>query len=354
LRSALEDQGLAAAILSRPQHLFYFLGAMPGNSPAFLVVTPKRLLGVAPAALPGYETITYTDYDIQHGWSVYAAATTALERALAALGPRGRPVWAELTHLSAAFLSVLVRHTDQAHDIADLLWRLRRIKDRDEIAQIETNVARNDRLFALLQETIRPEVTDFELWAVLVRALSEMAGSPVSLEADLGVGQATDSPDARPTGNRVKAGDHVLVDVYSATDGCYADTTRVFTVGQPDARQQEVHGVLEAALQAGAEQLRPGMEARAVDAAVRRIIDTAGYAKNFSHHSGHAYGIFQQERPYLIPAEPMPLEEGMIITLEPGIYLPGWGGMRLESNFVVTSDGSRRLDHFPATLVVCL
>lgn len=83
---------------------------------------------------------------------------------------------------------------------------------------------------------------------------------------------------------------------------------------------------------------------------MRGVIERAGYGANFLYHSGHAYGLFQQERPYLIPAEPMPPEEGMTLTLEPGIYIPGWGGMRLEGNYVITAEGARRLERFPSAL----
>jgi Xaa-Pro aminopeptidase len=86
---------------------------------------------------------------------------------------------------------------------------------------------------------------------------------------------------------------------------------------------------------------------------VRGVVERAGFGGHFPHHSGHAYGLFQQEHPFLIPAERILLQPGMIVTLEPGIYLPGWGGMRLEGNYVITAAGARRLDRFPSELIVC-
>ena len=90
-----------------------------------------------------------------------------------------------------------------------------------------------------------------------------------------------------------------------------------------------------------------------VDAAVRGTIAKAGYGDYFPHHSGHAYGLFQQEKPYFIPAEKSPVEEGMVMTLEPGIYIPGWGGMRVERNYVIEASGVRILDKFPTEIAVC-
>ena len=146
---------------------------------------------------------------------------------------------------------------------------------------------------------------------------------------------------------QVMAGDSVFVDIYSCQHGYYADTTRVFFTGEPTSKQRQIYRILIEAIAAGEAELRPGVRACDVDAAVRGVIKTAGYGENFPHHSGHAYGLFQQERPYLIPAERMILETGMILTLEPGIYLPGWGGMRIEGNYLIEPKGSRRLDQYP-------
>jgi Xaa-Pro aminopeptidase/Xaa-Pro dipeptidase len=273
-----------------------------------------------------------------------------LDRLLEPARLRERKVGVELGQLPAAFMPAIHGRTREVAEINDLLWKLRRIKDDEEIAQIEANAARNDHIFGLLREAVRPGVKDFALWAVVHAALCEDAGGPVTLEADLGAGPATANPDVCPVGHVLTEADHVLVDIYSASNGYYADTTRVFAVGEPTVKQMETHWVLEDALEAGAELLRPGVAAREVDAAVRRVIAEAGFAENYPHHSGHAFGLFQQERPYLIPAETMPLEAGMVITLEPGIYIPGWGGMRLEGNWVITDDGARRLDRYPDRL----
>jgi Xaa-Pro aminopeptidase len=351
LREALDDRGLAAAILSRPEHVFYFTGVIPGKSPAFLLVTPGGVTAVSPAEISGCETIAYVDYDINAGWSVIESAAAALDRLLEPARLRERRIGVELSQVPAAFMPAIHGRSGEVLEISDLLSSLRRIKDDAEIAQIETNVARNDHVFGVLREAVRPGVKDFALWAVVHAALCEEAGGPVTLEADLGAGPETANPDARPVGHVLTESDHVLVDIYSATHGYYADTTRVFAVGEPTVRQMETHWVLEDALDAGAEALRPGVEAREVDTAVRKVIAEAGFAENFPHHSGHAFGLFQQERPYFIPAEPMPLEAGMVITLEPGIYIPGWGGMRLEGDWVITPDGARRLDRYPDRII---
>jgi len=354
LRAALEAEGLSAALLSRPQHLFYFTGAMPGPSPAFLLVLPRQVVAVASSSLAqDYETITYADYDIHNGWSVTEGAAQALEKALAGRHLTSQAVGLELAHLPAVFLAAIRGHIAGPVELSDLLWNLRRVKDADEIAQIEANVGANDRMFKAVQAAIRPGLSELSLWAIIYQTLCDEAGGPIVLEGDLGVAQRGSNPDAKPGRERLASGDALFVDVYSAIGGYYADTTRVFTVGEPTAKQREIFDILADAKALGESQLRPGVPANVVDAAVRGAIERAGYGAHFPHHSGHAHGIFQQERPYLIPAEKMPLETGMIVTLEPGIYIRGWGGMRLESNYVIDAQGARRLDRFPCELIVC-
>jgi Xaa-Pro aminopeptidase len=353
LREALDAAGLAGALLSRPQHMFYFTGVMPGASPSFLLVQPQHILAVAPSPVGQVETITYVDYDIYTGWQVTEAAAQALERALACCGWAGATVGLELAHLPAVFMSVVLGHIRSAADLEDLLWRVRRVKDAGEIAEIETNVAGNDRVFGAVQAAIRPGVSELKVWSVIYQTLADTAGGPISLEADLGAGTRGSYSAAKPGRNQLQAGDTIFVDIYSATHGYYADTTRVFTVGAPNARQQQIHDILVTALAAGEALLHPGVSAKAVDAAVRSVIERAGYGPQFDHDSGHAYGIFQREPPYLMPASTQAVEEGMIMALEPGIYIPGWGGMRLESTYVIESRGARRLDRFPRELITC-
>ena len=208
-------------------------------------------------------------------------------------------------------------------------------------------------MFEAVQQAVRPGINELDVWSVVYQTMCENAGGPISLEADVGAGLRASNPDVKPGHDRLAAGDSILVDVYSATHGYYADTTRNFVLGRPTRRQREIHAILEEALAAGGQQLAPGVRASDVDAAVRGVVEQAGYGQNFPHHAGHSYGVFQQERPYLIPADTLPLEPGMILTIEPGIYIEGWGGMRLEGNYVITENGAQRLDRFPAKLIVC-
>jgi Xaa-Pro aminopeptidase len=353
LREAMDGYGMAAVVLSRPQHFFYFTGVLPGPQPALLVVTTRRLIAVAPKIVESCETFIYSHYDIQKGWNVVENASFALSNALDSSVDRGNRIGIEAGSLLAAFLPAVMRVASETLDLTDLLWRLRRVKDESELSVIEKNVAGNDRVHALLQSSLKPGMSEIDAWGLVYHAMSENAGGPVTLECDLASGKRGEISDGKAGPARLAAGDALFVDIYSATQGYYADTTRVFTLGEPDAKQREIHGVLLEAIAAGEAMLRPGVPADQVDAAVRGTIAKAGYGEYFPHHSGHAYGLFQQEKPYFIPAEKSPVEQGMVMTLEPGIYIPGWGGMRIERNYVIGADGLRILDKFPTEIAVC-
>ena len=121
-------------------------------------------------------------------------------------------------------------------------------------------------------------------------------------------------------------------------------------VGVPNAKQIEVYDLLRRALEAGKEKLRPGIRARDVYQQVYEFIARAGYGAHFPHHAGHGVGLNAPEAPFLIPGSDEVLEEGMVVTLEPGIYLPGFGGLRMEDDYLITSDAPRVLSHFSRTL----
>ena len=353
LRAGLKASGLGGAILSRPQHVFYFSGQMPGKDPGFLLVTPGDVLAVSPAELEGIETFLYSNYDIHKGWFAPDAAVAALERALLAAKTGGKPMGIEQPYLAANYLAVIAAYSSAQRDLGDLLWNLRKIRDAGEMAQVEANVAANDRLHADLRGLIRPGAAEYDLWSAIYRHLCAANGGPVEMGADLGAGLRGVRGDAKAGPFVLETGDAVFLDVYTCVKGYFADTTRSYVVGAASAKQREVHAALVEALAAGEALLRPGARACDVDAAVRGAVDRAGFGAYFPHHSGHATSIFQQDKPYFIPAEPTPLEAGMVVTLEPGIYIPGWGGMRLERNYFVEANGPRTLDRFPLDLCEC-
>jgi Xaa-Pro aminopeptidase len=152
------------------------------------------------------------------------------------------------------------------------------------------------------------------------------------------------SPHHLPTGRVIRPGDAVVVDIGGRLDGYCSDTTRTLVVGEPPAGLPELYGLLQAAQEAGCAAVRPGVAAAAVDAACRDPIRAAGHGERFLHRTGHGIGLEEHEDPYIVADNPEPLEPGMAFSVEPGIYLEGHYGARIEDIVVCTGDGGRRLN----------
>ena len=147
----------------------------------------------------------------------------------------------------------------------------------------------------------------------------------------------------RPTSRKLAAGDFVLLDFGAAFDGYLADTTRMAVVGDPSDRHKEIHSLVLAAHDAAIAAVRAGTTAGAVDSAARQVIDAAGMGDRFFHRTGHGLGLEAHEDPSLDPGSATVLEDGMVFTIEPGVYISGWGGVRIEDDLVVERSGCRLL-----------
>jgi Xaa-Pro aminopeptidase len=150
----------------------------------------------------------------------------------------------------------------------------------------------------------------------------------------------------------IAPGDLVVLDFGGALDGYGSDITRTVAVGEPTARAREVYEVVRAAQQAGVEAVAPGVPCEEVDRAARAVIEAAGYGELFFHRTGHGIGVTGHEPPYIVAGETAPLEPGMVFSVEPGIYVPGELGVRIEDIVAVTEDGVRRLNNAPRELEV--
>jgi Xaa-Pro aminopeptidase len=168
-------------------------------------------------------------------------------------------------------------------------------------------------------------------------------GGTLSFESLVQSGPNSALPHVRPTSRTLAPGDLVLLDFGAAFDGYRADTTRMAVVGEPSARHREVHELVLAAHDAAVAAVRAGTTTGAVDAAARQVIDAAGMGELFFHRVGHGLGLEAHEDPSLDPGSATVLEAGMVFTIEPGIYVPGWGGVRIEDDVVVERAGCRLL-----------
>ncbi|MGL4555760.1 MAG: M24 family metallopeptidase [Gemmataceae bacterium] len=241
---------------------------------------------------------------------------------------------------------------------ADRVERLRMVKDDVELAEIRAAVRIAERAFAAMRALMRPEDTEKELADALEGYVRRGGGATSAFAPIVAVGHRAALPHCPPTGRRVRDAGLLLVDWGAMTPAGYrSDLTRVIDTHRTSAsgtdtraKLAEIHGVVLAAQQAAIEAVRPGATAAEVDRAARAVIERAGYGEQFGHGLGHGFGLQIHEAPFLRATSDAVIREGMVFTLEPGVYLPGWGGVRIEDDVLVTADGCEVLTGVPRDL----
>ncbi|MFQ3633411.1 M24 family metallopeptidase [Roseiflexus sp.] len=360
LIQTVADAGLQGLIINQTSYIFHLSGWMPPHgAPVFLVIGPRCVVLVTPFEpdAPGQIWNQSIWYDAWHT----SALTPAVDRAIVALREavsgaglhRHAAVGAACDALPARVaLSLLdIVHLRDAHD---LLFRATMIKDAVAQQAIRERVAMLDHAFVAAARSIRPGVSELEVYGAIVADLTLALGAPPVVECVFGSGPRTLTNEPQPTSRILAPGDVVLIDLFPNLSGYVADYTRCFVVGAATDAQLAQHLALQQALEAAERALRPGIAAVEIDRLVRQSIETAGYGPwCYQHHTGHGFGVLAVEPPWILPSSTTLLEEGMVIAIEPGIYHPGYGGMRLEGNYIITGDGCESLAGYPAVLTEC-
>jgi Xaa-Pro aminopeptidase len=242
----------------------------------------------------------------------------------------------------------------------DRVERLRVVKDASELAQIRIAIDVAERVFCAFRALLRPVDTEKELCDTIEHYARLAGGSGTAFPPIVAAGERAALPHAPPTSRTVSSSELLLVDWGVSAPLYKSDLTRVLQISTnaPSAHTastatpkfQEVYSVVLQAQEAALRAVRPGASARDIDAAARSVIAAAGYGDYFGHGLGHGIGLQIHEPPWLRPNAEAVVEAGMVFTLEPGIYLPGWGGVRIEDDVLVTPDGVERLTHLPRDL----
>ena len=215
---------------------------------------------------------------------------------------------------------------------------LRAVKNTDEIAKIRAALALCDVAQAYVGQTLRAGMTELELWGAMRAHVEAHAGARLPMLADLVSGPRTAEMGGLPTNRVLQAGEAVIFDFVPRLDGYWGDCCATLFVDEPSAALKRVRQVSHAALRRGIDAVRPGVRASDLDAMLRQSVQDAGY-EPYPHHTGHGVGVSYHEGPRIVSYESMLLEPGMVIALEPGVYVPGVGGARMEDVVLVTADG---------------
>ena len=228
---------------------------------------------------------------------------------------------------------------------------LRAIKDDEELGRLAAAGAAAD---ACVEEIAGVQFSgrrETEIGAELAELLLGHGHGAVEFTL-VGSGPNGANPHHGLSERTIREGDMVVLDFGGSKDGYGSDTTRTVHVGEPSEQEQEVYDVVRRAQQAGFDAVRPGIACQEVDRATRAVIADAGYGEHFIHRTGHGIGLTTHEPPYMVEGETLPLAPGMCFSVEPGIYLPGRFGVRIEDIVAVTDEGGRRLNNSSREMLI--
>jgi Xaa-Pro aminopeptidase len=249
-----------------------------------------------------------------------------------------------------------VRRVEGLHGeptVADrLVEGLRATKDPSELAALERACSITATAFDLLREEIRPGSTEISLARRLEQVFGELGAEDRAFDTIVGGGPHSAIPHHQPGDRPLEPGDLLVIDAGARVEGYHADMTRTFVVGRPPAPwQSEIHGAVQAAQAAATAGYLDGADARGIDEIARGVVAQAGLADRFTHGLGHGVGLEIHEAPNIGMRSTGTIGSDMAITVEPGVYLPGRGGVRIEDTLVVTDTGPRILTEGPRDLL---
>lgn len=222
---------------------------------------------------------------------------------------------------------------------AELMAQLGWVKEPVEVDYIRKAAKIADTAFERILNIVRPGVRERELAAELEYQMAMMGSERPAFESIVASGPRGALPHGIASQRKVKKGEMITFDFGATVNGYVSDITRTVVVGKPTARQKKIYGIVLRAQKAGVRKVAPGVSGHAVDAVCRRIIAKAGYAKQFGHGAGHGIGIVVHTGPSLGVNSEHILKVNNVVTVEPGIYIPGWGGVRIEDDVLVTRKG---------------
>jgi Xaa-Pro aminopeptidase len=237
--------------------------------------------------------------------------------------------------------------------LADQLDQLRVVKTPAEIKAIEFSAEVASSAFKRLLSFIRPGVSERSLAIELEMMMKRGGADEKAFDFIVASGERGALPHGRPTERVLKSGEFVTIDFGACCNGYHSDETVTVAVGEPDGRLSEVYSVVKKAQALALAAVRPGVECRTLDNIARGHIESCGYGEFFRHGLGHGVGLEIHEKPTLSGRSHETVLEGMIITVEPGIYIPDLGGVRIEDMVLVTADGCRILSSVDKELTVC-
>jgi len=236
--------------------------------------------------------------------------------------------------------------------LGQLVWDLRKVKDETELGYMRKAAEITDKGIEAALQAIKPDAREYEVAAEIEYAMRRLGSEGLAFDTIVASGQRSAYPHGGCTNQRIKRGTFIVVDVGARCRFYRADLTRTFLLGKPTPKQAKIYEIVREAQERAFRSIRAGARACDVDAVARKLIEKEGYGEYFVHRLGHGVGLDTHEPPYLSPVERERLKAGNVVTDEPGIYILGFGGVRIEDSVLVHRNKGERLTKAVYDLVI--
>ena len=329
LRAVLAEKELDGIFISQPENRRYLSGF--NGSAGYLLITAKETLLATDFRY--YEQVKiqapdYTLFELSGKVSAWFPTLTGLP-GLQKLGFES----ADISHAMYRVLTEALKEADstvQMVPVEGIVEKLRAIKDADELELTKKAIAITDLAFKHIEDTIHPGMTELEVAWELEKFHRENGSGHLAFDVIVASGQNAALPHWQPSEKKIEAREPVVIDMGGTFEGYCSDFTRTLYIGEQDDTYKKVYDIVLGAQLTAISLIKAGMSGKEADGFARTVIEEAGYGDKFGHSLGHGIGLVCHEQPTVGPNSDNILENGMVFSVEPGIYLPGWGGIRIE------------------------
>ncbi len=356
IQQYLRNENVDAAFITTPDNVFYvtgfhsnpherLLGVMVFKDAEPFIICPLMEVPDVKAAGWSFETVGHQD--TEDAWDVVMKATRQRGNLPVSIAIEKSHLTVErLERMQQLFTGTTFTRLDEK------LNTMRNIKSQDELANLRKAAELADYAIEVGCKEIAEGKTELEVLMAIEFEMKRKGAEKMSFDTMVLSGLKTASPHGTPGDRKIQKGDFILFDLGVVYKGYCSDITRTVAFGEPSDEMREVYETVRKAEQAAIDLVRPGVKAFEIDKAARDVIEDAGYGEYFTHRVGHGLGISVHEFPSITGTNELALEEGMVFTIEPGIYHPGITGVRIEDDVVVTADGVEVLTKFPKELQI--
>lgn len=352
----LDKEQIDGAIITSPDHVFYFTGfySDPHERLMAIILFPKEepflilpQMETESARKAGYSYSIVGYLDTENPWD-------ALEREMKKRARKVERMAIEKSHMNVERYEEIQNRFPGVSIVGaeKKLQEMRVIKDEEELRRMEKAGELADYAIEVGVQAIREGITELELVAIVEYELKKKGVEKMSFDTTILFGDNAANPHGSPGTRKLQRGEFVLFDLGVVYEGYCSDITRTVAFGEAMEKHVKVYNTVLKAQEAALEASRPGITCQELDQIARQIITEAGYGQYFTHRLGHGLGISIHEYPSVTGTNPLPLKKGMVFTIEPGIYIPGEIGVRIEDDVYITETGAKTLTKYPKELKI--